>query len=358
MKYSPTIIPIIIPAYEPDQRMTNLLSALKKAGFIQPCVIVNDGSGPEYDHYYKEAEEKYGAVVLKHVKNMGKGKALKTGFSYCLEEYPSLMGCVTADSDGQHTPEAIQAVADALQKRPDSLILGVRDFNLPEIPEKSRFGNNLTKKVFKSLYHAEISDTQTGLRAIPATFMKELLEVKGDRFEFETRMLICALKKGVGIKEVPIETIYDSKANHSTHFRPIVDSIRIYRCFGFAFGKFLLSSLSSSVIDISLFQLFCFMLKHAEVSWYVMMATVMARIISAIYNYLINYYVVFQAKTDHRHSAIRYLLLAFLQMLVSAGLTTLFVYVLHPTVEVSVKIPVDVVLFFASYQIQKKLVYR
>lgn len=349
-------VPVIIPAYEPDDRLIDLLNDLKIKK-ISPIIIVNDGSSAEYEHFFEDAE-KYGATVLKHEVNCGKGRGLKTAFSYCLKQYPDLIGCITADSDGQHTPDAILDCMDELRKNDHSLVLGVRSFEGEEIPAKSQFGNNLTIKVFQRLYGVSITDTQTGLRGISKDFMRILLDVPGDRFEFETRMLIKATELRIPIEEISIETVYDSKDNHSTHFRPIVDSIRIYRVFGAAFGRFCLSSFSSSIIDLGLFHIFCSLLKNIHLGiQYVAMATVGARIISSIYNYLVNYFYVFQSDKSKKGSVIRYYLLAVIQMLCSALLTTGLVMLTRTNSELLIKVPVDVMLFLISYRIQKKYVY-
>ena len=350
-------VPIIIPSYEPDERLLKLLDGLQD-NKLEPIVIVDDGSSAEYQRYFIEARERYHAIILKHDINRGKGRALKTAFSYCLVNYADIAGCITADSDGQHTVKAIMACKQSLLNSKNHLILGVRAFDLENVPAKSQFGNNLTRKVFRTLYKVDISDTQTGLRGISADFMRDLLDVSGERFEFETRMLIKAVETGIGIKEIPIETVYDSKENHSTHFRPIVDSIRIYRVFGFSFGRFLLSSLSSSVIDLILFQILCLLLERIIGGIkYVAFATVGARVSSATYNYLINYFFVFASKEKHHKSLIKYILLAITQMVCSATLTTLLVACTGVSVELYAKIPVDVCLFLISYQIQKRVVY-
>lgn len=350
-------VPIIIPSYEPDERFLTLLENLASFS-LGPVVVVNDGSGQQYDHYFNTAEKTYKIKLLRHTANMGKGKALKTAFSYCLQQFPKMVGCITVDSDGQHTVDAIKDVKEQLIKRPDQLVLGVRNFCEANVPAKSQFGNNLTRNVFKVLYKKDISDTQTGLRAIPADFMRDLLSVPGNRFEFETRMLIKAVEEGLEICEVPIETVYDSKENHATHFRPIVDSIRIYRVFGFAFGKFLVSSFSSSLLDLTLFQVFCAFLKNSLLATqYIIVSTVGARIISAMYNYLVNYYFVFKSKENHTKSACRYFVLAILQMACSAALVSVLVAATGAKLELVVKIPVDVFLFFVSYYIQKRMVY-
>lgn len=350
-------IPVIIPSYEPDDRMLILLNNLCIQN-IAPIIIVDDGSSNKYMHFYDEARKLSShIIVLRHEKNQGKGRGLKTAFSYCLKTYPDLLGCITADSDGQHTPEAIKNVKTQLEKNANALVLGVRSFEGNSVPVKSRFGNNLTKKVFKLLYGIQISDTQTGLRGIPKKFMEALLNVEGERFEFETQMLIRAIDEGFQLNEVQIETIYDSE-NHSTHFNPILDSIRIYRVFGCAFGKFLFSSLSSSVIDLLFFQILCGIFKHGfSVVEYVTISTVGARIISALYNYSINYFFVFNSKKKHHQSAVRYFVLAIIQMVCSAVLTSGLVVLFKVNMELLIKIPIDIALFLVSYQIQKRYVY-
>lgn len=350
-------VPIIIPSYEPDDRLLVSLEELKKAK-LGPIVLVNDGSSEEYDKYFEIAERDYDVIVLRHDVNRGKGRALKTAFLYCLEEFKDLAGCVTADSDGQHSTLNIGQVKAALLEHHDALILGVRDFDAAGVPTKSQLGNKLTKQVFKSLYKKEISDTQTGLRGISKSFMRDLLDLPEDRFEFETKMLIRGIEDGVEFVEVPIETIYDSKENHTSHFDPIMDSIRIYRLFGFAFGKFLISSLSSSAVDLVIFQIACSMLRNgANGVQYVAIATIVARVISAIYNYSMNYYFVFKSKKNHAKSGVKYFLLAVVQMLCSAVFTTALIAITGTDVELLVKVPVDVLLFFASYQIQKRFIY-
>jgi len=353
------LIPVVIPSYEPDERFPALLQALNTAG-IGPVVVVDDGSGVEYQSFFEKAQElikESGGVVLHHEVNRGKGRGLKTAFQYILENYPDAIGCVTADSDGQHTPGCIASCIKALEGSPDSLILGVRDFTGEDIPFKSRFGNNLTIKVCSYLCGVKVSDTQTGLRGIPAKFMKELLDVPGERFEFEMRMLIESKDK-YPIVEVPIETVYDSKENHQTHFDPIKDSIRIYSIFGKMFAKFIVSSLSSCVLDLLLFWIFCRIFEPViGNAWYAAVATALARVISAVYNYTINYKFVFKSDKSHASSLPKYALLAVIQLCLSAGLVTFFVWLFPLCPELAIKIPVDVILFLMSYYIQRRFVY-
>lgn len=348
-------IPVIIPAYEPDEKLLTLLQQLKNAG-IRHIIVVDDGSGSAYRELFEQAEKTDGCALLTHAVNLGKGRALKTAFNYCLLHFPALCGCVTADSDGQHTPQDILACMKKLSENPKALILGCRNFDAADVPTRSSFGNKCTRKVFRYLVGLSVSDTQTGLRAIPAFYMEKLMNVKGERFEYETNMLIETKNADIPIIEVPVKTIYIEE-NKTSHFNPIKDSIRIYMIF----GKFLFSSLSSSVLDLLLFHFFCGVLQGASGFWkdipYIVAATVSARIISAVYNFILNYKVVFKSSAGMMATAVKYCLLALCQMLCSAFLVNAF-YAVTGGYEVLVKMPVDIFLFFVSFVIQREFVYR
>ncbi len=347
-------IPIIIPAYEPDNRMIDLIRHIR-SDYDGDIIIVNDGSDASFDTLYEQAAE-YGCTILRHDTNSGKGRALKTAFHYCLTRFPDLTGCITADSDGQHTAEDILRCMDTLQEHPDKLILGCRNFRGADVPRKSRFGNLMTCHACRLLCGLNISDTQTGLRGIPAPFMQELLSVRGERFEFETRMLIAS-KQRYDILEFPIQAVYDSKNNHQTHFDPLRDSLRIYRIFGEVFLRFFLSSVTSCVFDLLLFHMFTQLLVTKSAA-YIAISTVFARIISSVYNYLINSRVVFRNGSHSAGAAVKYFSLAALQMFFSALFTTLGCRMLPEIPELLVKFTVDAVLFFLSYIIQRELIFR
>lgn len=350
------LIPIIIPSYEPDMRLISLLNDL--SGKTDLIVIVNDGSGREYDSVFENAKTiiRENGIILTHDINRGKGCALKTAFSYIIEKFPEAIGVVTVDSDGQHNVKAVKNVMNALAVNRESLVLGTRNFDGLEIPWKSRFGNKLTTKILSYAAGIRVRDTQTGLRGIPRPFMEHLLEVSGNRFEFETNMLI----ESVGcypIIEVPIETIYDSKEEHQTHFHPVIDSVKIYYILGKRFLKYIFSSLSSSALDIVLFIIFCYIFKKENNSLYVAYSTILARFLSATYNFFINYKIVFCSQQKIGNAVLRYCILAIIQMGLSAGLVTWGVYAITIVPEAIIKILVDTLLFFVSYYIQQKYIF-
>lgn len=338
------IIPLIIPAYEPGNDMLSFCEKLKNTGFKE-IIIIDDGSGMAYRRIFDEIELKYNYKVLRHAVNLGKGRAIKTAFNYVLNNLPNAIGAVTADSDGQHTPEDIKKCMQSLMENTNSLVLGCRDFGKDGIPWKSKFGNELTKKALAYLCGLKVSDTQTGLRGIPRDFMIQLMNISGERFEFETNMLLESKEK-YNILEVPIETIYDSKRNHKTHFDPFRDSIIIYK----VIFSYSLSSVMSTVVDFIVF---------AIANGYGMSiggATAIARICASAINFLLNKRVVFKAKGNAVKQLVQYMLLVAFSGCVSAlaisGLTKLI------SIEViGIKAAVETCLFFFNYYMQRKYIF-
>lgn len=248
---------VIIPSLNPDERLINTVNGMLDIGFKR-IIIVNDGSDKSHLKYFPKADENI--TVIHRKQNHGKGAALKVAFRHILRNYPNAVGAVTVDGDGQHLPEDALACANALDNTKKRVILGCRDFSGEDVPGRSRMGNRITSGVFKVLCGMSISDTQTGLRAYPASLFGLLLSVKGDRFEYETNMLLKFKQRGVAIKEIPIETVYLDE-NSSSHFRPVRDSLKIYRFI----LSYILSSGISFIIDILLFYIASRLLKSALV---------------------------------------------------------------------------------------------
>jgi len=342
-------IALVIPSLEPDEKLIKLLDTLDGQFPYQDVIIVNDGSASSYDHFFEEAQA-MGCKILRHGVNLGKGRALKTAFNEIILQNGYYSGVVIADSDGQHSVRDILKCAKVMEEKPHALILGCRDFSSDNVPFKSRYGNILTRNVMKIFCGLNITDTQTGLRGISLDFMKILMNVKGERFEFETNMLLATKEHEIEIVEVPIETIYIND-NSSSHFNPVKDSIRIYTLF----GKFIFSSVASFVVDIILFQIAIGLL-HG-MAQYILIATVAARVLSSLFNFTVNKNGVFKSKSKDRMVVVRYYILCICQMLVSAGAVTVLHSLLQGN-ETLIKMIVDFVLFLLSFQIQREWVFR
>ena len=292
-----------------------------------------------------------------HQSNLGKGSALKTGFAYVIKNIPEAEGCVTADSDGQHSINCIKKIVEALETNSQNLILGVRDFDKSIVPVKSYMGNILTQRIFKYLEGSNIKDTQTGLRGIPNNFMKECLLLSGKRFEFEMQMLILAIEK-VKITQVPIKTIYDSRFRHSTHFKALKDSLSIYKVLGKKFFAYIFSSFSSFLVDILLFTLFLRIFADFSEKYMIILATICSRAFSLCYNYMCNYIFVFKSDARIFKSIIQYLILAAVQMIFSFSLVISVKMLFTMGNIVGIKVVVDVFLFIISYLIQQRYIFK
>ena len=202
--------------------MIELLAKLQEAGFNM--VVVNDGSGPEYDEIFKEAE-KY-AIVLNHKFNLGKGAALRFGFTYVNLNAKDHNYVITCDSDGQHAVGDIIRVNDKLHET-DNVVFGVRSFG-KDVPKRSRNGNFMSRLCRTLITKDYIGDDQCGLRGFPINMLYNMVSLDGDHYEYEMNV-VCTLQiKKMKIEELPIETIY-LDGNSSSHFRPNLDTFRIQR---------------------------------------------------------------------------------------------------------------------------------
>lgn len=348
------VIPLI-PSLNPDDKLINHVKQLIKIGF-KKIIIINDGSSEEYDKYFNELSKLKECDILKHSINQGKGRALKTGFNYYLNNYSNYIGVVTCDSDGQHTPKDTLKVANSLIKNSNCLILGTRNFNLDNIPTRSNFGNKMTSFIFKLLYGKKISDTQTGLRGLNNNFIKKFLSLDGERFEFEINMLIYAVRNNIKFIEEGITTIYIER-NKSSHFNPLKDSLKIYKVIFNEFIKFAFSGISSFLIDILLFRLFInTIFLPLDNNSSIILSTILARIISSFINYNLNKNVVFSIKNKNNY-ILKYYSLCLFQMLTSAILVVSF-YSLGIFSKTICKIIIDAILFFISYKIQTKYIFK
>jgi len=335
---------VVIPSFNPTEVLFELVCHLKAQGFSN-LIVIDDGSRVECSEHFLHVE-RMGVDIIRHNKNLGKGQALKSGFQYALDH--NFAYALTIDSDGQHTPvDATKVATVALHSKKSTVVLGVRQF-AAEVPLRSRFGNVLTQWIFKSLSGLPIGDTQTGLRAFPAKLLPDLIALDGDRYEYEMNVLLRVAALQIPVEEVPIQTIY-LDGNSGSHFRPLIDSIRIY----FVLFRDVFLSLSSFAIDIGLFTL------GMTISNNVTISTFLARVISGSYNFLGNKYFVFRSTSLNslRREIIGYVLLACTLATFSSFFVTYFI-LKFPNNVTLIKISVDLCLYVASFLIRRIVVFR
>ena len=333
---------VLVPAYEPDAPLIALLDALRSAAPEAHLLVVDDGSGPRFAPVFEAARQR-GCVVLTHPVNRGKGAALKTGFRFIAEHAPG-EDVVCADSDGQHRPDDVLRVAACVRDGAD-LVLGVRGFT-GAVPLRSRFGNSLTRTLFRLATGRDVRDTQTGLRGYAGALLPWLLSVPGERFEYEVNALLQAVRRGLPIDQVGIATIY-TDGNASSHFRPVLDSARIYA----PLLTFLLSSFAAFLLDTA-----ALVGLHGLLGG-LLLPLLGARLLSSSVNFAVNRRLVFAAPGARSvgAAAARYAALAV--VLVAANYVLLAAFTHLGLGLLPAKLLTEVLLVSASYQVQRRTVF-
>ena len=329
---------VLIPSYEPDNNLIDLVNELKENKL--EIVVVNDGSGKEYNSIFNKIKKK--VKVISYDTNQGKGYALKIGLEYIKETYKDFI-VVTMDSDGQHSVKDALKLSNYAEKHPDELVIGKR-IRSEKTPLRSKLGNSITMLIYRLSTGVKVYDTQTGLRAFTNELIDFMLNVEGNRYEYEMNVLLYAPSNNIKIKEIEIETIYIEN-NEGSHFNTIKDSYRVYK----EIIKYSLSSIISFVIDYSLFAIFSIFLS-------ITLSNIFARIISASINFTINKKVVFKSNKNLLISLVEYALLAIFILTCNTLLLNLFVNIgINKFVA---KLIVEISLFIISFLVQKTFVFK
>jgi glycosyltransferase involved in cell wall biosynthesis len=339
---------ILIPAYEPDQQLPALIRSIRSAEPWVPILVVDDGSGPDYQNVF-DGVRALGCHVVSYARNRGKGFALKTGFGFIADNLPG-HDVVCADSDGQHTVVDILRVARTLQEnragqRWATMVLGSRSFT-GNVPARSRLGNSATRALFTLATGERIPDTQTGLRGYPAAMIPWLRSVRGDRYEYELNLLLEARNAGFSIHSVEIATVYLDR-NSGSHFRPFADSVRIYA----PLVKFLASSFAAFLLDTVLFLLLTLVVDS------LLLAVLGARAVSSTVNFFLNRNVVFEHGKDKPAAAtgVRYFSLA--AVLLAANFGLIWLLDSAGVAALPAKILAEVILLAASFAVQQRWLF-
>lgn len=331
---------IIIPAFEPSDNLVELINKIKRDN--RYIIVVDDGSTN------KKVFEKISddVILISYLKNCGKGYAIKKGLQYILDNIKDTDIIGVMDADLQHLPKDIDKLFKVQRKCNNTIILGVRNVG-KDMPFRSRIGNKITRLLFRLITGYYVSDTQTGLRTFNRSLIPFFLNIKGDRYEYESNILVSCVKQKVNIVEVKIETIYLDRKNSSSHFKPIRDSFLVYK----NLLKFSLASFSSFIIDYFLFGVFYWL--FTKFKYRVLVSNVLARIISANYNYLINCQYVF--KSGKKNTYVKYFMLA-IGILIGNNFI-LFLYSKIFRIMMA-KILTELTLFIVSYVVQSLIIFK
>ena len=345
---------VIIPSLEPDSKLVPYIHELISAG-IKKIIVINDGSSDKCNDIFNEIESIGECTLLTHDVNRGKGAAIKTALKFYTENIDGFRGVITVDADGQHAVSDVLRMCETMDDNPDSFVLGCREFGA-DTPSKSLYGNRITSFAMKLFYGISLSDTQTGLRGIPNIMTEGLLKVRGTRYEYELNMLIYAKGHCIPFVVIPIETIYFDN-NSGSHYRPVIDSARIFIRILSGLIGFSASAICAAALDISVYGV---MIKSVLVNfplfWMLLIAFLSARIISSAVNFALNRRLPVSQNKNIRDTIPKYYALVVVQMIVS--FLCLYILSAYTNIdEIILKIIVDCILGLISYQIQLRWVF-
>jgi len=208
---------VVIPTYNEARTIGYIVKSLQEKGFN--VVIVDDGSR---DNTVIEAN-KYGAELIVHSRNSGKGRCIREGLEHVREK-----GCdvvVTMDGDGQHDIKEIDKFLDEYRRSGADIILGNRMRNPKKMPFIRRCTNVFMSFVISSIFGRKIDDSQCGYRLLSRNAI-EKMTLKTAKYEIESEMLLEAKRHGLQVSSVDIDSIY---RDESSQINPFFDTLRFIR---------------------------------------------------------------------------------------------------------------------------------
>ncbi|MDI6448624.1 DUF2062 domain-containing protein [Anaerobaca lacustris] len=211
-------ITVVIPVYNQPDCLRDVVS--RCLAEHRRVLIVDDGSKPSVEPLL----EGLPVEVIRHDVNRGKGQALRTAERHLRERGDTHM--ITLDADGQHYPEDLPRFIEAIDRHPDALIVGVRDFAQATIPGASRFGRAFGNFWVRIQTGTRVHDIQSGFRAYPLSAFKRL-RCRAQAYAFEVEIVVRALWGGVKVHEVPIHVHYPKPGQRVSHFHKFYDNARL-----------------------------------------------------------------------------------------------------------------------------------
>lgn len=211
---------ILIPSYEPDDKLIKVVNELYNEF---PILVVNDGSNDSYEPIFNQIKDKVQYIKLDV--NQGKGAALKEGYRNVTKLFSEAKYVITADGDGQHATKDIIKMSKLLLEK-DECVLGIRPFD-KTVPFRSRFGNYFSQTTRGLATKTYLKDDQCGLRGFPIRYLEELTKIKGNRYDYEINQLTSFQLRDYTIIPIEIELIYPKDNNNKTHFKNFKDTWNI-----------------------------------------------------------------------------------------------------------------------------------
>ena len=351
---------VVIPALNPPSSFVSYIEKLKEEGF-ERIVVVNDGSRTDKLPIFFRLK-RLGAIVIDHKQNLGQGAALRTGFAYYTEHFQGQTdGVITLNADRQIPPSDAAKIASSLHNEQAmgtfALVVGTRNLEGKNVTDYDYNMGGVMKLLYHMLMGVRLNDPLSGVFGIPDLRIRQCMDIEGDGYSYVTSLTMSFEK--IGFLQVPVRYAVLEEGAEPT-YRKIPDTIRILFTI---FKKFILYSITSvgaSILDVIMFGIFNSVTFRGQ-PLAILYSTVCARLISASANYLLTKRFVFHFKSDSAEgttkSAGAFFLLSAMQCICSA-LSVSAMKALFGGNVVGIKVLADAVLFFISYKIQHKYIFK
>ncbi len=209
----------VIPVYNNGNTIKSIVTECRL--YLKNILVVDDGStDTDLSRLFQDTDIK----VIRHERNLGKGRAIMTALKFIAENGGLFM--ITIDADGQHYPEDIKKFIPLLSDDDSSIIIGCRNFETNNVPASSRFGRKFANFWLRVETGISIGDCQSGFRAYPVKYLS-MTRMYGSHYDFEAEILARAAWAGLKLKTVPIEVWYPEPQSRVSSFKPFLDNFRI-----------------------------------------------------------------------------------------------------------------------------------
>jgi glycosyltransferase involved in cell wall biosynthesis len=200
----------LIAAFNEEESVAAVVAGVKSCTF--EVVVVDDGSTDRT----AECAAAAGAVVVRHERNQGKGRAIRTGLARVLDGPASHV--LFIDGDGQHDPGDVPRLVEAAERTGCDLVIAERAFTKGEMPTSRFYSNRIGSRILSSFIGTEVADSQSGFRLIRAERLRRL-DLTATGYEIETEMLIKLTRGGASIGRISIPALYHGARSKLRSFR-------------------------------------------------------------------------------------------------------------------------------------------
>jgi len=193
-------ISVIIPVYNECNTIQEIIRRVQATGIPNEIIIVDDGSSDGTRQVLAEMKEKEKVRVIMHEKNIGKGSAVRTGFTHATGDV-----IIIQDADLEYDPREYPNLLKPIQEGLADVVYGSRFLGAARRPILfwNMVANKILTLVTNILYNNILSDMETGYKV----FRREVVDgmtLHAKRFDFEPEFTAKILKRKYSIVEVPI----------------------------------------------------------------------------------------------------------------------------------------------------------